>query len=113
MMKTYDKINFDMVTDFVGELPKFCFYCDARCWQMDDYPYACRCSECSCYYHRMINLCSDLSVVGEDTAYLCIRNVLRVFELNDGRLVEVCQACASRLYEKGFVDDLPDFKGEV
>ncbi len=113
MMRTYDKVNFDMVTDFVGELPKFCSHCGASCWQTDDYPYACRCPECSAYFHRVVSLCSDLSDRSDDTSYLCTRNVLRVFELNDGRLVEVCQACANRLYEEGFINNLPDFEDGI
>ena len=107
-MKTFNAIDSSMVTDFVGALPRWCLYCGRRCWQTDDYPHACRCSECSAYYHLIPRTCSDLEV--DDVLNICALDTLRLFELIDGRLVEVCRACAELLFEEGFIDELPDYE---
>jgi hypothetical protein len=104
-MKIFNAVDSSMVTVFVDRLPKWCQYCGRRCWQTDDYPYACRCSECSAYFHLIPWTCSDLE---DDIPHTCISDTLRLFELTDGRLVEVCQVCAEWLYEEGFIEDLPN-----
>ena len=106
-MKTFNAVDSSMVTDFVRELPKWCQYCGKRCWQTDDYPYACRCSECSAYFHLIPQTCSDLEA---DISHTCTSGILRLFELIDGRLVEVCQTCAERLHGEGLTENLLNFK---
>lgn len=48
--------------------------------------------------------------------YLCTdchySNALRIFEIVDGRLVEVCKGCAKWLCEEGYVEDLEVWDGD-
>jgi hypothetical protein len=104
----YDGIDTDMITEYVGDvLLKYCLYCKGRCWEIDGYPYACRCSDCSAYFHRRFLTCDDLEYEGYDT-HLCAKyhgtSALRIFTIADGRLVEVCQSCAEWLCEEGYIE---------
>jgi hypothetical protein len=106
-MRMYNGVDSDMVTDYVGNvLPKYCPYCGGRCWGIKEYPYACRCSDCSAYFHRSFLTCDDLEREGYDI-HLCTEchnsPALRIFEMDDDRLVEVCQGCAKWLCEEGYV----------
>lgn len=107
-MRVFDGIDDGMVTDYTGILPRYCLYCGSRCWQIGDYPYARRCSQCSAYFHQRFMTCDDLVREGYDT-YLCAErhgvSALRLFEMVDGRLVEVCRGCADWLYEEGYLDE--------
>lgn len=108
-MRTYNGVDSDMVTDYVdGALPKYCPHCGGRCWGIKEYPYACRCSDCSAYFHRCFLTCDDLESKGYDI-HLCTEchNIaaLRIFEMVDARLVEVCQGCASWLYGEGYITE--------
>lgn len=106
-MKTFRRACEDMVTEFVEALPRFCLYCGSRCWLDSDYPYACRCSQCSSYFHREFNTCEDMDFSGRglNSCHTCLSpNTLRLIELDDGTLFEVCQGCTELLYEEGFVD---------
>lgn len=106
-MRMYNGVDSDMVTDYVGNvLPKHCLYCGGRCWGIKDYPYACRCSDCSAYFHRGVLTCDDLEREGYDI-HLCTAchtlPALRIFGMADGRLVEVCRGCAKWLCEEGYI----------
>jgi len=108
-MRIYNGVADDMVTEYVGDvLRKYCPICGGRCWKVDAYPYACRCSQCSAYLHRRFTTCDDLESEGYD-AYLCSENhhtsALRLFVIGDGRLVKVCQGCARWLYEEGYIEE--------
>jgi hypothetical protein len=106
-MKIHDGIAEGIVTAYTDVLPKHCLYCGGVCWHTANYTYACRCSRCSAYFHRKIITCIDLEREGYD-AHFCIRDhkphTLRLFEIDDGRLVEVCQGCANWLYEEGYLE---------
>lgn len=106
----YNGIDENMITDFVATLPKRCPYCGDRCWRIDDYPYACRCSQCSSYFHVKFKTCDDLVCEGYDT-FLCTEHhisALRLFELADGTLIEVCLGCIDWLYGEEFIDEYVD-----
>lgn len=106
-MKVFRRVHEDMVTKFVDALPKFCLYCGSKCWPDGDYPYACRCSECSTYFHREFKTCGDIDCGCRDSAACtnCLPpNSLRLVELEDGRVFEVCQHCAAWLREEGYID---------
>ena len=109
-MRIFNGVDNDMVTEYAeGNLPVHCSFCGGQCWQTDDYPYACRCSQCSAYFHRQITTCDDLEYDGYDP-YSCSKthgiHALRLFEIADGRLIEVCKGCATWLFEEGFIEEL-------
>ena len=107
-MKIFSRVHEDMVTEFVETLPRFCLYCGSRCWPDGDYPYACRCSQCSSYFHREFKTCEDIEFGGRglDSYHNCLGpDALRLIELDDGTLFEVCQNCAERLREEGFTNE--------
>ncbi len=110
-MKIFSGVNEDMVLDFVAILPARCPYCSQRCHHPGDYPYACRCSECAAYFHLKVKTCDDLTSYGY---YLSLcgdshrRSGLRITELTDGTLVQVCFNCAAWLLEEGLIDGCTD-----
>lgn len=115
-MRIYNGIDDSMVTKYVRDASlKYCSYCGGKCWKIGDYPYACRCSQCSAYFHRRFVTCDELEREGYDTCS-CSKNhdvsVLRLFEISDGRLVEVCQGCADWLCEEGYIEELEVSDGE-
>ena len=115
-MRIYNGIDDNMVTEYVRDVsPKYCPYCGGRCWKIGDYPYASRCSQCSAYFHRKFVTCDELGCEGYDICS-CSKNhgvsALRLFEISDGRLVEVCQGCADWLYEEGYIEELEVSDGE-
>lgn len=108
MTRIFDGIDDSMVTAYVKVLPRFCQFCGGRCWKVDDYPYACRCSECSAYFHRQLLTCTELAYEGFDlhncTYYHDMPN-LRIFKIADGRLVEVCRGCVKWLRDEGYIEE--------
>ncbi len=107
-MKIFSSVREDMVTEFVETLPRFCLYCGSKCWSDSDYPYACRCSQCSSYFHRGFKTCEDMELGGRglDSYHTCPgSDDLRLLELDDGTLFEVCQNCAELLRGEGFTND--------
>ena len=107
-MRIYNGVADDMVTEYVGgALPKYCPICGGRCWKVDAYPYACRCSQCSAYFHRRFVTCDGFESEGYDL-YLCSENhhtsALRLFKISDARLAMVCQGCARWMYEEGYIE---------
>lgn len=106
-MKIFSRVPEDMVTEFVETLPRFCLYCGSKCWPDGDYPYACRCSQCSSYFHREFKTCEDVEFGGWglDPYHDCLgSNALRLIELDDGTLFDVCPNCAELLREEGFTN---------
>ena len=111
-MKICKRVHEDMVTEFVETLPRFCLYCGSRCWPDGHYPYACRCSQCSSYFHRTFNTCEDIDFggLGLDSYHTCSdAAALRLVELYDGTLFEVCPNCVELLREEGFTSEDTSF----
>lgn len=109
MVKLFNSVDTGMVTDFVINLPKFCPYCGSKCWGIDEYPYACRCSSCSSYFHCEFTSCSELD--GYNTYFCTSHTNLQLLELDDGTLVEVCTGCIEWLYEEGCLNESFDLEG--
>jgi hypothetical protein len=110
-MEMYDGIDKAMVTEYVCELPKRCLYCGSK-MPVNDYPYGCRCSQCSAYFHRDFKTCEDFDNDGYYACFCtrhCDISELRLFELVDGTLVEVCQGCAEWLFDEGFMNEYVDY----
>ncbi len=106
-MKVFNGIDTGMVTDFVASLPNYCLHCSGKCWPSGSYPHACRCSQCSAYFHLEFRTCDDLVLDGYCTS-LCTDSHtpanLRIIELADGTLAEACPSCVTWLLEEGYLD---------
>jgi hypothetical protein len=108
-MKVFNRERIEgMVNEFVETLPKVCLYCGNRCWKVSGYPHACRCSQCSAFFHRVFQTCED-DTTGElfthtfedhyPTSSFCL------VEFGDGSLWEVCPHCLEDLLRESRTDE--------
>lgn len=104
------KFDNSIVDEWVAVLPKRCKVCGGRCYQVKDYKYACRCADCSCYYHIELLDCESFEAEGYSCFLCCAachNTDLHIYEIVDGQLAQVCGGCAEWLDDMELINKEP------